>query len=139
MEENLQQFSETFNSEFSVDTPINSLWTSFKSKGLSSINKHVPSKMTSSRYSQSWCNRTVRRLSRRKQRAFRRPGRTATRRTGPDTRIYRRPARKNVGRHTTTTSVIWSVMNQAARLPFRQRQEMRQLRCGPTKERRYYP
>ena len=70
MEEDLQQFSETFTSEFSVDTPINSLWTSFKSKSLSSINKHVPSKMTS-RYCQSWCNRTVRRLSRRKHRAFR--------------------------------------------------------------------
>ena len=55
----------------SVDTPINSLWTSFKTKSLSSISKHVPSKMTSSRYRQSWCNRTVRRLSRRKHRAFR--------------------------------------------------------------------
>ena len=57
--------------EFSVDTPINSLWTSFKTKSLSSINRHILSKMTSSRYSQSWCNRTVCRLSRRKHGAFR--------------------------------------------------------------------
>ena len=71
MDDDLQQFSETFTTEFSVDTPINSLWTSFKTKSLSSINKHVPSKMTSSRYSQSWCNRAVQRLSRRKHRAFR--------------------------------------------------------------------
>ena len=71
MDYDLQQFSVTFTTEFSVDTPINSLWTSFKTKSLSSINKHVPSKMTSSRYSQSWCNRAVRRLFRRKHRAFR--------------------------------------------------------------------
>ena len=71
MEDNLHQFAKAFTSEFSVDTPINSLWTSFKTKSLSSISKHVPSKMTSSRYSQSWCNRTVRRLFRRKHRAFR--------------------------------------------------------------------
>ena len=55
----------------SVDTPINSLWTSFKTKSLSSISKHVPSKMTSSGYSRSWCNRNVRRLSRQIHRAFR--------------------------------------------------------------------
>ena len=71
MEHDLHQFAKAFTSEFSVDTPINSLWTSFKTKSLSSISKHVPSKMTSSRYSKSWCNRTVRRLSRRKHRAFR--------------------------------------------------------------------
>ena len=70
MDDDLQQISETFTSEFSVDTAINSLWTSFKTKSLSSINKHVPSRMTSSRYSQSWCNRAVQRLSRRKYRAF---------------------------------------------------------------------
>ena len=34
------------------------------------VSVEVTSKMTSSRYSQSWCNRTVRRLSRRKHLAF---------------------------------------------------------------------
>ena len=67
----LHQLSETFISECSFDTPINSLWTSFKAKSLSSISKYVPSKMTPSRISQSWCNRTVHRLSRRKHGAFR--------------------------------------------------------------------
>ena len=41
MEDDLHQFSETFTSEFSVDTPINSLWTSSKKKSLSSVSKHV--------------------------------------------------------------------------------------------------
>ena len=41
MEDDLHQFSETFTSEFSVDTPINSLWTSSKTKSLSSVGKHV--------------------------------------------------------------------------------------------------
>ena len=71
MDDDLHQFSETFTSEFSVDTPINSLWTSFKTKSLSSIKNHVPSKITSSRYRQSWCNKAVRRLSWRKQGALR--------------------------------------------------------------------
>ena len=40
------------------------------------LQKHVPSKNTSTRYSQSWCNRTIRRLSRRKRRAYRKAKRT---------------------------------------------------------------
>ena len=41
MKYDLHQFSETFTSEFSVDTPINSLWTSSKTKSLLSVGKHV--------------------------------------------------------------------------------------------------
>jgi hypothetical protein len=34
------------------------------------IDKHVPSKMTSVRYSQAWINTEIKRLSRRKQNAY---------------------------------------------------------------------
>ena len=70
MEDDIQQFSETFTSEFSVNIPINSPWVSFKTKSLSLISNNVHSKMTSSRYSQSWCNRTVYLISRWKSQAF---------------------------------------------------------------------
>ena len=40
------------------------------------LQKQVPSKYTSTRYSQSWCNRTIRRMSRRKRRAYRKARRT---------------------------------------------------------------
>ena len=40
------------------------------------INTHVPSKYTSTRFSQPWCNRDIRRRSRRKKRAHTRAKRT---------------------------------------------------------------
>jgi hypothetical protein len=53
-----------------IKTPINNLWSDFKTICLDNLRKHVPSKHTSTRYSQPCCNRNIRRLSRRKQRAF---------------------------------------------------------------------
>jgi len=55
-------------------TPINSLWNKFKLECMKTLNTYVPSKMTSSRHSQPWCNRIIRRLTRRKRRPTRRPG-----------------------------------------------------------------
>ena len=115
MEDDLHQFSKTLTSEFSVDTRISSLWTSFKTKSLSSISKHVPSKLTSTRYCQSWCNRTVHLLSRQKHRAFWKATQNSNRKNLPDIRTYRRPARKNARRHTITMPVIWSMTHQTAR------------------------
>ena len=71
MKKDLADFSTEFTEIHNINSPVDQLWTAFKSKCLSSLQKHVPTKMTSQRYSQSWCNRSVRRLSRRKQRAFR--------------------------------------------------------------------
>ena len=53
-----------------TSTPVDSLWSQFKEKCIRSINTHVPSKLTSTRFNQAWCNRDVRRLSRRKKRAY---------------------------------------------------------------------
>ena len=116
MEDDLHQFSKTFTSEFSVDTLINSLWTSFKTKSLSAIRKHVPSKMTSSRCSQSYgVTGLYVDYTGGNTELFIRPGRTATGRTGPDIRIYRRPARMNARKHTIVMSMIWSMTHQTAR------------------------
>ena len=76
MEQDIAAFSRSFTTEHSETTPINTLWDIFKKKCMEVLQKHVPSKYTSTRYSQSWCNRTIRRLSRRKRRAYRKGKRT---------------------------------------------------------------
>ena len=76
MEQDIAGFSRSFTSDFSETTPINTLWATFKKKCMEVLQKYVPSKYTSTRYSQSWCNRTIRRLSRRKRRAYRKARRT---------------------------------------------------------------
>ena len=68
MHNKLQEFSSSFVSIHSLSTPINSLWPLFKQKCIETITTHVPSKVTSSRYNQTWWNLKIRRLSRRKQR-----------------------------------------------------------------------
>jgi len=72
MTSDLTNFTTRFTSSNNASTPINNLWDTFKKECTAAINKHVPSKMTSTRYSQPWCNRTIRRLSRRKKRAYKR-------------------------------------------------------------------
>ena len=115
MEEDLRQFADDFTTEFSVDTPINSLWTSFKTKSLSSINKHVPSKMTYFTYSQSWCNRTVRRLSRRKHRAFRKARQNSSQKNWTRYKNLQKSCKESARRPTMIMSVIWSVTNPIPR------------------------
>ena len=55
MEQDIAGFSRSFTSDFSETTPINTLWATFKKKCMEVLQKHVPSKYTSARYSQSWC------------------------------------------------------------------------------------
>ena len=66
----LEQYSQTLR-ERETSLPINTLWNEFKSVCTSTIHKNIPSKYTSTRYSQPWCNRNIKRLSRRKRRAHR--------------------------------------------------------------------
>ena len=53
-----------------TDTNINTLWHTLKEYTASLLEDKVPSKMTSSRFSQPWINRKIKRISRRKKRAF---------------------------------------------------------------------
>ena len=71
MDEDLTRFSQKFIEDNSTSTPVDVLWNKFKAKYIETIDTHVPSKMTSSRFSQAWCNRDIRRLSKRKKRAYR--------------------------------------------------------------------
>lgn len=63
-------FSEEFLSRFTPDSNIETMWTAIKEKLLSLRESFVPSKMTSSRFHQPWVNTEVKRLSRQKNRAF---------------------------------------------------------------------
>lgn len=66
--ENLAKFQQHANN----NAPVDVMWNDFKKICTHSINAHVPSKFTSCRFSQPWCDRNIRRLSRRKRRAHRR-------------------------------------------------------------------
>ena len=63
----LQQLESSVTSEPS----INNLWTSMKSILLTAQDKHVPSKLTSTRYSQPWFNRDCKQAVRKKTRRYR--------------------------------------------------------------------
>ncbi|VDI33330.1 Hypothetical predicted protein [Mytilus galloprovincialis] len=61
-----------FVSDFVSQPPhnMNTCWTSFRDKVLTLMDKHIPHKLTRSRYTNPWMNTDTRRLARRKDRAF---------------------------------------------------------------------
>ena len=61
--------SHDMTSQYNSQTPINTLWHSFK-QGVDTIMDNIPSKMTSTRFNQPWVNRSIKRIARRKQRAY---------------------------------------------------------------------
>ena len=70
MDQDMTDFTREFVANDTISTPVDSLWNQFKEKCIRSSNTHVPSNLTSTRFSQAWCNRDVRRLSRRKKTAY---------------------------------------------------------------------
>ena len=70
MSGDLKELTEEFIHTNTTETEVNTLWTTFKQKCIESVNKYVPSKYTSTRFNQPWCNRDFRRLTRRKRRAY---------------------------------------------------------------------
>ncbi len=66
----VKSFSEEFTKQHSVDTPVEDLWKGITTKTDEILDKRVPSKTTSSRYSQPWINRKIRSLKRQKQRCY---------------------------------------------------------------------
>ena len=74
-QKDLDEYSMSF--EETSFNSIDTMWMSFKNKIHSIMEERVPTKMTQSRYTHPWMNRKIRRLIRRKQRAY-----TKSRRTG---------------------------------------------------------
>ena len=67
----LHDFACTFMNSFTIESPIETLWTAFKDGLLTALNNNVPQKMTSTRHSEPWINKGIKSLSRRKKRAYR--------------------------------------------------------------------
>ena len=67
----LLNFSQAFVSENTVTTPVNKLWDAIVDNINITVEKNIPTKTTSTRFSQPWINREIKRISRRKKRAFR--------------------------------------------------------------------
>ncbi|KAK3105404.1 hypothetical protein FSP39_024449 [Pinctada imbricata] len=59
---------------------VDVMWKDFKVVCTKSINAHVPSKYTSTRFNQPWCDRNIKKLSRKKKRAHRKARKTNTKR-----------------------------------------------------------
>ena len=79
----------------------NSEWT----KCMSSVHKHVPTKMTSQRYSKSCCNRSIRWLSRQNIEHFGKPSSHTNIKTGSDIAAYRSHVKRGANRPWTATNV----------------------------------
>jgi hypothetical protein len=58
------ELATTFCQTFNATSPIQDMWTRIKTHLLKLQDQHVPSKQSSTRYSQSWINREVKSLSR---------------------------------------------------------------------------
>ena len=54
----------------SVETPIDQLWDKIHKKLNETMNKHVPSRLKSSRFDQPWINQKIKKMSRRKKKYF---------------------------------------------------------------------
>ena len=76
MEKEMNEFASEFGNKHLPSTPVNTMWMDIKGKWNKVITTHVPSKYTSTQFSQPWCNRDTRRRSRWKKRAHIRARRT---------------------------------------------------------------
>ena len=70
LQKDVLNFRNTFLEQFSDSKNVNDIWDFIK-KGLNEIiKKHVPSKLTSSRFHQPWVNSTIKKLIRKKNRWY---------------------------------------------------------------------
>ena len=114
----MDTFSQGFTTEHTSQHPVESLWTSFKSGCLQALDANVPSKMTTQRYSQPWITKDLKRLSRRKHRAYNRYLRTHSAR---DHATYKRLKNETLARckeryHVYVNDVIMDENHRPKRL-----------------------
>jgi hypothetical protein len=71
IKDDVQAFSKQFVVTHDTSTPVEQLWDLINVKLSQVMKDHIPSKFTSQRFSQPWINSTVKKLSRRKKKAYR--------------------------------------------------------------------
>ena len=64
------QFSSSFVANNSTDTDVECLWSSFKEKCNSVLATKIPFKLTSTKFHQPWINKSIKQLTRHKQRLY---------------------------------------------------------------------
>ena len=70
LKDDMERFSDRFTNKHSIKSDVNVMWTVFNDKCIQLMADHIPSKLTSNRFSQPWINRNIKKLSRRKKRAY---------------------------------------------------------------------
>lgn len=68
--EDLANFDKKLTNDYIASVDTNTLWTEFQTVLQATIDKNVPSKMSSTRYNLPWVDQTIRRAIRRKQRLY---------------------------------------------------------------------
>ena len=63
-------FDTTFHVRYNCDSPIQEMWTTFTEEIQKGMTNLVPSKWSTLRYNQPWVNTSIKRLARRKKKAF---------------------------------------------------------------------
>jgi hypothetical protein len=71
IKEDVQAFSKQFVVNHDTSTPVEQLWNIINAKLSQVMEDRIPSKFTSQRFSQPWINSSVKKLSRRKKKAYR--------------------------------------------------------------------
>ena len=106
LKKEVTSFSDTFLTAHTNITNINSLWNDFKSGCLDIMNRYIPKKLTSTRYSRPWINREIKQLTRRKTRNTKT---IKTHSNGRNIKISKRLSSANADRYMTTTLTPCSV------------------------------
>ena len=70
IKEVVQAFSNEFIANHDTSTPVEDLWNCINKKLCQVMEDHIPSKFTSERFNQPWINSSVKKLSRRKKKAY---------------------------------------------------------------------
>ena len=70
LKQSMLQFSEDFTNKHTIKSDVNAMWTEFSDICAKLMTDHIPSNFTSKWFNQPWTNRNVKRLSRRKKKAY---------------------------------------------------------------------
>ena len=70
MREKLFDYGNDFINANNVETPVEQLWCSFRDHLLITIDEFVPSKIVRNNCKQTWITRSIKQLSRRKQKSY---------------------------------------------------------------------
>jgi len=72
MKKSMLEFSSKFLQDFSLETPVETLWSLFHNKLLCLMDMFVPTKIKQTNFRKPWINHKIKKLSRQKQRAYNR-------------------------------------------------------------------